>query len=133
VCLCVSRYLYVLHSLNHSFAILFVYVCVCVCVCVFFSLLLLCEGSMLGSVLYENTSAAEVKLEDPNTRNLVSEVSSLEPRFYGPEDADVTVVAVDCGMKLNQLRCLLKRGCRVQVVPWDYDFTKLEFDGLFLR
>jgi len=90
------------------------------------------NGSLLGSVLHEDTPASEVVPEDPNKRNLVAEVSCAEPRFYGPEDADVTVLAVDCGMKLNQLRSLLKRGCRVHVVPWDYDFTELEFDGLFL-
>lgn len=34
------------------------------------------------------------------------------------------IVAVDCGMKYNQIRCLASRGARVEVVPWDYDFNK---------
>ena len=42
------------------------------------------------------------------------------------------VVLVDCGVKANIIRCLLKRGVEVIRVPWDYDFNQLEFDGLFL-
>jgi len=42
------------------------------------------------------------------------------------------VVLVDCGVKANIVRCLLKRGVEVVRVPWDYDFNQLEFDGLFL-
>lgn len=42
------------------------------------------------------------------------------------------VVLVDCGVKTNILRCLLKRGVEVIRVPWDYDFNGLEFDGLFI-
>ena len=40
---------------------------------------------------------------------------------------------VDCGVKHNILRCLLRRGLRVIRVPWDYDFNALEgWDGLFI-
>jgi carbamoyl-phosphate synthase large subunit len=39
---------------------------------------------------------------------------------------------VDCGVKANIIRCLLKRGIEVVRVPWDYDFNQMEFDGLFL-
>lgn len=39
---------------------------------------------------------------------------------------------VDCGLKYNQLRCLLRRGARVDVVPWNYDLDAAEYDGLFL-
>jgi carbamoyl-phosphate synthase / aspartate carbamoyltransferase len=35
-------------------------------------------------------------------------------------------------MKYNQLRCFLKRGVEVLVVPWDHDLTKEEYDGLFI-
>ena len=42
------------------------------------------------------------------------------------------VVLVDCGVKTNILRCLLKRGVEVIRVPWDYDFNGLQFDGLFI-
>ena len=42
------------------------------------------------------------------------------------------VVLVDCGVKTNIIRCLLKRDVEVIRVPWNYDFTRLEFDGLFI-
>ena len=42
------------------------------------------------------------------------------------------VVLVDCGVKANILRCLIKRGVEVIRVPWDYDFNGLEYDGLFI-
>lgn len=42
------------------------------------------------------------------------------------------VVLVDCGVKANIIRCLLRRGVEVVRVPWDYDFNQLAFDGLFL-
>lgn len=42
------------------------------------------------------------------------------------------MVLVDCGVKHNIIRCLLKRDVTVVRVPWDYDFNTLEFDGLFI-
>ena len=39
---------------------------------------------------------------------------------------------MDCGVKTNIIRCLLKRDVEVIRVPWDYDFNGLEFDGLFI-
>ena len=39
---------------------------------------------------------------------------------------------VDCGVKTNIIRCLLKRNVEVIRVPWDYDYNGLEFDGLFI-
>lgn len=38
---------------------------------------------------------------------------------YNPK-GDVKIVAVDCGIKYNQIRCLCERGAHVTVVPWDY-------------
>ena len=37
---------------------------------------------------------------------------------------DIQIIAVDCGMKYNQIRCLASRGACVRVVPWNYDFNK---------
>ena len=44
-------------------------------------------------------------------------------------------MCVDVGMKYNQLRCFLKRGVEVLVVPWDHDLVKdggEQYDGLFI-
>ncbi len=64
-------------------------------------------------------------MDDPNKRNLVSEVSRAEPIVYNPE-GEIKVIAVDCGIKYNQIRCLCERGASVKVVPWDY---KLDSSG----
>lgn len=86
----------------------------------------------------------EIPWVDPNVKNLVAEVSIKAPKIYSPEKSTalqhpsgrpVRVVCVDVGLKYNQLRCLVKRGVEVEVVPWDYDFPKLagkEYDGLFI-
>jgi carbamoyl-phosphate synthase/aspartate carbamoyltransferase/dihydroorotase len=89
-------------------------------------------GVMLGRVLQAKDKLDTVPLEDPNSRNLVAEVSTKEVKVYG--SGDKTIMMVDCGIKYNQIRCFLQRGVKVKVVPWDYDFAKdyNEFDGLFL-
>ncbi|KAL2214942.1 putative bifunctional pyrimidine biosynthesis protein [Thermoascus aurantiacus ATCC 26904] len=89
-------------------------------------------------------SFEQIEWVDPNTKNLVSEVSTREPRLFSPPESaalkhpsgrPVRVLCVDVGMKYNQLRCLLSRGVEVLVVPWDYDFPNLagkDYDGLFI-
>ena len=63
--------------------------------------------------------------------NYVDRVSCKEVIRYN-EGAGKKVVLVDCGVKTNILRCLLRRGVEVIRVPWDYDFNGLQFDGLFI-
>lgn len=53
------------------------------------------------------------------------------PRTYNP-DGHPHICVVDCGLKYNQLRCLLRRGACVSVVPWNFDLTSDKYDGLFL-
>lgn len=89
------------------------------------------KGSMLGKILIEGTTPADVDFHDPNKENLIAKVSTREVREFGPEDGK-KVVLVDCGTKYNIIRCLTQRGAHVTLVPWDYDFTKLEYDGLFI-
>ena len=43
------------------------------------------------------------------------------------------VVLLDCGVKANIIRNLLKRNVVVIRVPWNYDFNHLEYDGLSFR
>lgn len=80
------------------------------------------KGVMLGKIQF---SGQGVKLEDPNKRNLVAEVSTKNIWFSG--SGRKTVVLIDCGVKLNIVRRLVARGFRVVVVPWDTDVTKLDF------
>jgi carbamoyl-phosphate synthase small subunit len=69
---------------------------------------------------------------DPNERNLVAEVSAGRVRRYGR--GGVPIVLVDCGLKNNQIRMLVERGCEVRVVPWDHDFGRgdIDFAGVIL-
>ena len=69
--------------------------------------------------------------QDYGSVNWVEKVSCKEIIRYN-EGADKKVVLVDCGVKANIIRCLIRRGVEVIRVPWDYDFNQLEFDGLFL-
>ena len=82
------------------------------------------------------------KVKDYSSVNWVEKVSCKEVITYRPETilSPLTshlsplkkVVLVDCGVKANIIRCLVRRGMEVVRVPWDYDFNQLEFDGLFL-
>ncbi|MDE2078958.1 MAG: glutamine-hydrolyzing carbamoyl-phosphate synthase small subunit [Patescibacteria group bacterium] len=88
------------------------------------------HGVMLGAL---SEKAKPRKFEDPNQRNLVAEVSVDKKKTYEPEGKPVaTIVAVDCGMKENIVRSFLTRNVRVIRVPWDYDFSSEEYDGLFI-
>jgi carbamoyl-phosphate synthase small subunit len=86
------------------------------------------KGSMLGKIVFE--SKPEPALYDPNKENLIARVSTKEVRTFG--EGDKTVVLVDCGTKYNIIRCLTRRGVKVVMVPWDYDFTTIDYDGLFI-
>jgi carbamoylphosphate synthase small subunit len=61
-------------------------------------------------------------------------VSRTDIKTFGEGKGDVRILAVDCGMKNSILRCLVKRGAVVTVVPWDYDFATAldDYDALFL-
>lgn len=85
------------------------------------------KGSMLGKIEFEDQSA---DYYDPNKENLVARVSCTEKEVY--ENGDLRVILIDCGVKNNIIRCLHKRGATVIRVPWDYDFSQEEYDGLFI-
>lgn len=86
------------------------------------------KGSMLGRITVEGSEP--VDFYDPNKENLVAKTSVDKVETYG--DGEKTVVLVDCGVKHNIVRCLTKRGVKVVRVPWDYDFTTIPYDGLFI-
>jgi carbamoyl-phosphate synthase large subunit len=86
------------------------------------------EGSLKGKIIFR--SEDEIGFVDPSLENLVARVSCKEIIRYG--SGARTVVLVDCGVKHNIIRCLLKRDVNVIRVPWDFDFNRLEYDGLFI-
>lgn len=85
------------------------------------------EGTMLGKIIIGNQ---DVNLYDPNLVNLVEEVSIKEKKVYG--HGKYRILLIDCGVKYNIIRNLLMRDATVILVPWDYDFSKEEYDGLFI-
>ncbi len=90
------------------------------------------HGVMMGRILFDDgKDDAVVEAENYGEVNYVDRVSCKEVIRYN-EGAGKKVVLVDCGVKANIIRCLLKRGLEVIRVPWDYDFNGLEFDGLFI-
>uniref|UniRef100_A0A8C5HYZ9 Carbamoyl-phosphate synthase [ammonia], mitochondrial n=1 Tax=Gouania willdenowi TaxID=441366 RepID=A0A8C5HYZ9_GOUWI len=86
------------------------------------------KGTVLGKIEFDGQP---IEMTNPNLRNLVAEVSTKEVKVYGKGNP-VKVVAVDCGIKHNIIRLLVKRGAEVHLVPWDQDLLSLEYDGLFL-
>ena len=85
------------------------------------------KGSMLGKIVFDGDA---IDFYDPNEENLVSRVSTNDVVTYG--NGDHKVVLVDCGVKNNIIRCLLRRNATVIKVPWNYDFNQIECDGIFL-
>lgn len=110
------------------------------------------HGVMTGKIVFDDEPDNEPAVPDYGAINYVEKVSTRQPIVYTQTDcatldADASaetinttlrdenrkrVVLVDCGVKSNIIRCLLKRGVEVVRVPWDYDYNSLEFDGLFL-
>lgn len=84
------------------------------------------KGSMLGKIVVDE----EPDFYDPNEENLVAKVSTSEKKVYG--DGKYRIMLIDCGVKYNIIRYLLERDTTVIRVPWDYDFTNEEYDGLFI-
>uniref|UniRef100_A0A4W4H0W6 Carbamoyl phosphate synthase arginine-specific large chain n=1 Tax=Electrophorus electricus TaxID=8005 RepID=A0A4W4H0W6_ELEEL len=88
------------------------------------------KGTMLGKLVVEGTSADSIPFDNPDSRNLVQEVS-LKVWVFNPQGT-VRITAVDCGIKYNQIRCLCQRGAHVTLVPWDHPLDTNDFDGLFI-
>ncbi len=85
------------------------------------------KGVMLGKIEPEGAST---DFFDPNLTNLVASVSTREVKRYG--SGRYRILLVDCGVKYNIIRNLLKRDTTIIRVPWDYDYSAEDYDGLFL-
>lgn len=104
------------------------------------------HGVMMGKILFDDEpdNIPEAQYEGVNFVAEVSckEIQTYKASEYNGADADYArilrqpsgkkVLLVDCGVKNNIIRCLLRRGVDVIRVPWNYDFNSMEFDGLFL-
>ena len=88
------------------------------------------NGVMMGKILFDDNPDL-IPEADYAGVNFVDRVSCKEIIRYN-EGAGKKVVLIDCGVKANIIRSLLSRGVEVIRVPWNYDYTDMEFDGLFL-
>jgi len=108
------------------------------------------HGTMLGKIIIDNQ---DLEFYDPNKVDIVKEVSIREPIIYNSDNKKIinnhlineksnnnakitkngkAVILIDCGVKNNIIRNLIKRDLRVIRVPYDYDFFKLDFDGIVI-
>ena len=90
------------------------------------------KGVMRGRIVMEGQEDP-VATDTYEDHNFVADVSCREVLHYLPAQAPrKKVVLVDCGCKYNIIRCLLSRGLEVIRVPWNYDYSGMDYDGLFL-
>jgi carbamoyl-phosphate synthase small subunit len=96
-------------------------------------------GAVLGRIDVNTDKGLpqEIIFVDPNQRNLVEEVSTKTIKYYGSNNSGPTIIAYDCGMKLNIIRYLAREyQVKLVVVPYNYDLENnpenIQWDGLFL-
>jgi carbamoyl-phosphate synthase, small subunit/carbamoyl-phosphate synthase, large subunit len=98
------------------------------------------HGVMMGRIVFDEEVKEndypelvdELNKLDYGNVNYVDLVSCKEVIRYNEGGGKKKVVLVDCGVKANIIRCLIKRDVEVIRVPWNYDFNNLKFDGLFI-
>ena len=96
------------------------------------------NGSMKVIITDISTSKEEAleKLRNYEIpKDAVSKVSCKKRWYSRTSNFKYNVVAIDCGMKLNIVRNLNKRGCNVTIVPYNMtaeEIINLKPDGIFL-
>lgn len=88
------------------------------------------HGVMMGKIIFDD-EPDNIPHADYEGVNFVDKVSTKEIIKYN-EGVGKKVVLVDCGVKANIIRELVERKVEVIRVPWNYDYTSMDFDGLFL-
>lgn len=88
------------------------------------------HGVMMGQITFDD-EPDNIPTAHYEGVNFVDQVSCKEVMTYHT-GMGKKVVLVDCGVKANIIRCLINRGVEVIRVPWNYDYTTIDFDGLFL-
>ena len=90
-------------------------------------------------IITDITTSKEEALKKLNAydipKDAVSKVSCKKKWYSRTANYKFNVVAVDCGIKLNIIRSLNKRGCNVTIVPYNTTAKEIESlkpDGVFL-
>ena len=100
------------------------------------------KGSMKGSIIPEGADAPAEGVKATPADVCCKEVityaahpDEVVENINGSKAAMTNgkkVVLVDCGAKHSIIRGLIARGAEVIRVPFDYDFTTLEYDGVYV-
>ena len=86
------------------------------------------QGAMKGLIIPEGAAAP-----GDAERTSPANVACREVITYKPENSEgKKVVLVDCGVKHSIIRGLLDKGVEVIRVPYDNDYTGLEYDGVYV-
>ena len=83
------------------------------------------KGTKLGKIVFDR----DVDFYDPSKTDLAKEVSIDAPKIYNKK-GKTKIILVDCGVKYNIIRSLIRRECCVLRVPCDYDFFHHDFDAV---
>ncbi|KAI9780538.1 MAG: Multifunctional pyrimidine synthesis protein CAD [Geoglossum umbratile] len=94
------------------------------------------QGSSLARITIgeEYDADQDEAFVDPEQINLVKKVSTKAPFHVSSSIGDLHVAVIDCGVKENILRSLVKRGASATVFPHNYPIHKVahHFDGIFI-
>ncbi|MBQ3351597.1 MAG: glutamine-hydrolyzing carbamoyl-phosphate synthase small subunit [Thermoguttaceae bacterium] len=120
------------------------------------------RGTMLGKIVVDDPAGKpqDVDFYDPGKVNLIAQCSCTEITEYkavgsrqeavvnselsaslnnssrnsqlATRNSNIRIVLIDCGAKNNILRSLLRRGATVIRVPWNFDVTTIDYDGLMI-
>ena len=120
------------------------------------------RGTMLGKIVVDDPAGnpQDVEFYDPGKVNLIAQCSCTEITEYkavgsrqeavvdselstssnnssrnsqlATRNSEVRIALIDCGAKNNILRSLLRRGATVIRVPWNFDVTTIDYDGLMI-
>ena len=120
------------------------------------------RGTMLGKIIVDDPAGnpQDVEFYDPGKVNLIAQCSCTEITEYkavgsrqeavvnselsasfnnssrnsqlATRNSNIRIALIDCGAKNNILRSLLRRGATVIRVPWNFDVTTIDYDGLMI-
>ncbi len=92
-------------------------------------------GVMKGMISFDKSrKKAGFILTDISSKNFIPYVSCKQPKIYG--SGGMRILLIDCGVKNNIVKLLLKNGATVIRVPWDYQpfrgNNKYQFDAILV-
>jgi carbamoyl-phosphate synthase small subunit len=86
------------------------------------------HGVLSGAIVYD--LANTVNFSDSMQVNWVEQLSPKQPEIVG--NGKYKIIVVDCGAKENIIRCLSQFDVTLKRVPFDYDYTNEDYDGVML-